>query len=210
MAKRPEPVISPYHFTTTVSLVCLVLLLVALPVPAIMHTDAIFNYQHSAIANGQIWRLFTGNLLHTNAWHLGMNLAGLWVIVFLHEIHYRYHVGKLILLFCSLCLMEGLGLFNFYPSVSAYVGLSGVLHGLFAFGAVMDIRKGFRSGYLLVLGVIAKVMYEQYFGADAGLSELINARVSIESHLVGMISGFICAIVWWPLAPRFRYKKPLA
>lgn len=194
-----------YHFVVVISLICIGLFAADIPTPVFLPIDQYLSYQYNAITDGQIWRLITGNLLHTNLWHLLMNLAGFWVIVFLHEVHYKRHPGKLILLFLSLCLLEGIGLYFFYPSLKAYVGLSGLLHGLFAFGAVMDIRKGYRSGYLLLLGVIIKVGYEQVFGATSSITQLINARVATESHLVGLICGILCALCWSAIAHRFKY-----
>jgi rhomboid family GlyGly-CTERM serine protease len=155
-----------------------------------------FSYLRLSITQGQVWRLVTGNLLHTNVWHLLMNLAGLWVILFLHEMHYKKQPVLIYGLFLSLCLFEGLGLYFYYPELLSYVGLSGVLHGLFSFGAIMDIKKGYRSGYLLFLGVLAKVYYEQSYGASSSVVELIDARVATESHLVGVISGIICSLIW--------------
>jgi rhomboid family GlyGly-CTERM serine protease len=196
-----------YHFVVVISLICTGLFAVDIPTPAFWPIDQYFSYQYDAIAHGQVWRLITGNFLHTNLWHLLMNLAGLWVIIFLHEVHYKQHSGKLMLLFFSLCLLEGMGLYMFYPSLKAYVGLSGLLHGLFVFGAVMDICRGYRSGYLLLLGVIIKVGYEQIFGASDSITQLINARVATESHFVGLVSGMICALCWSSVAHRFRYQK---
>ena len=209
MGQTTSSLIKPYQFTLVVSVTCIILFALSITNPIIVDTNSLFKFQHDAIANGQIWRLLTGNLLHTNIWHLVMNLAGFWVIMFLHELHYQRHTGKLTLLFLCLCVLEGVGLYIFYPELKAYVGLSGLLHGLFTFGAVMDIQKGLRSGYLLLIGVIVKVGYEQYFGASAGVSELINARVATESHLVGLVAGLICAIFWLIIANKFRYKKSL-
>lgn len=163
--------------------------------PAALMGDKL-SYLRVNIAQGQVWRLITANLLHTNFWHLVMNLAGLWVILFLHEMHYRKKPRLVYVLFLSLCLLEGLGLYYFYPNLLAYVGLSGVLHGLFTFGAMMDITKSYRSGYLLLLGVFAKVYVEHTYGASESLAELIGARVATESHGVGVASGIICAVIW--------------
>ncbi|QIR14511.1 rhombosortase [Shewanella aestuarii] len=207
MARHQDSTVKPYHFTFVISIICIALFALALPNLAIIHTNELLNYQYDAIEHGELWRLVTGNLLHTNGWHLAMNLAGFWVIIFLHELHYKNHTGKLILLFISLCLLEGIGLFLFYPSLKAYVGLSGLLHGLFTFGAIMDIKKGLLSGYFLLLGVIAKVAFEQYFGASDGISSLINARVATESHLIGVVAGLICALVWSPMAHKFKHSK---
>ncbi|MCL1144633.1 rhombosortase [Shewanella marinintestina] len=178
---------SPYLVALVCSIVCICLFYQGL--------DSELAYQRSLIIDGQWWRLISGNLLHTNAWHLVMNLAGLWVIIALHEQHYK--AAGLSLLFIILCLLQGIGLLAFYPALIGYVGLSGMLHGLFAYGAVYDIRQGFKSGYLLLLGVIIKVAYEQSFGASAEMTALINARVATEAHLVGLISGIICALIIW-------------
>ncbi|GIU35418.1 rhombosortase [Shewanella schlegeliana] len=183
MLKLKLGVNSPYTFAFIITLVCICLFYLKL--------DQQLAYQRPLILDGQWWRLLSGNLLHTNAWHLYMNLAGFWVIVALHEQHYR--AWGLGVLFLVLCLMQGIGLLVFYPSLIGYVGLSGMLHGLFTYGAVMDIRGGLKSGYLLLLGVILKVAYEQIFGASSEMTELIGARVATEAHLVGLVSGLICA-----------------
>ncbi|WP_432653812.1 rhombosortase [Shewanella jiangmenensis] len=149
--------------------------------------DGALNWQRLQIDSGEYWRLLTGNLLHTNHWHLLMNLAGFWVILSLHHFHYRAAV--LVALLVLLCVGEGIGLYLFHSELRAYVGLSGILHGLFAFGAVMDINRGLKSGWLLLAGLAAKVGYEQWFGASADVSAMIGARVATESHLVGAIVG---------------------
>jgi len=42
-----------------------------------------------------------------------------------------------------------------------YVGLSGTLHGLFAFYALKEALGGRKSSWLLVIGVMLKVASEQ-------------------------------------------------
>lgn len=181
--------LGPYWVALVVSLLCAGLYVAGLATPSI---DELLAYRRSAIADGQWWRLVTGNLLHTNHWHLLMNLAGLWIVLFLHHFHYR--VKGLSGLFALLCLLEGLGLYLGYPQLLGYVGLSGMLHGLFAYGAVRDIQCRMRSGYLLLLGVMVKVGHEQFYGASTDVTAMIGARVATESHLVGLICGLICAL----------------
>ncbi|GIU49100.1 rhombosortase [Shewanella sairae] len=186
---------SPYLVAFICSLLCTALFAFGL--------DNELSYQRYLILESQWWRLLTGNLLHTNLWHLVMNLTGLWVIIALHEQHYR--ATKLSVLFIILCLLQGIGLLAFYPELVGYVGLSGMLHGLFAYGAVFDIRQGYKSGYLLLLGVILKVAYEQYYGASAEVTALIDARVATEAHLIGLMCGLTCAgIVLVYLASRAK------
>ncbi len=182
MHKITPMVKSPFFVVTLVSLLCIVLFSLGL--------DDALAYRRDNILEGQWWRLLSGNFLHTNIWHLGMNLAGLWVIVLLFEQHYS--AKMLTLLVFTLGLMQGIALLIFFPNTLGYVGLSGLLHGLFVYGAVLDIRKGFKTGYLLTLGVILKVIYEQTYGASHEVTSLIGARVATEAHLIGVVSGFIC------------------
>jgi len=182
--------LGPYWLALLVSVLCIGLYLAGLAMPFV---DQLLAYQRSAITQGQWWRLVTGNLLHTNHWHLLMNLTGLWIVLFLH--HFHYQLKGVSLLFLLLCLLEGLGLYLGYPQLLGYVGLSGMLHGLFAYGALMDIQHKLKSGYLLLLGVIFKVTHEQFYGASEDVTVMIGARVATEAHLVGMICGIICAAV---------------
>ncbi len=171
----------PYGMVFIITIICTLLFF--------LHFDGQLAYRRSAISAGEWWRLLSGNLLHTNHWHLLMNLAGLWVIAFLHEMHYR--VGNFILLFISLAALQGIGLYLLFPAVSGYVGLSGLLHGLFTYGALKDIQHRIRSGYLLFAGVCAKVVYEQFYGTTDQITRLIGAKVATESHLIGVICGII-------------------
>nr|WP_256717898.1 rhombosortase [Shewanella sp. UCD-KL12] len=158
-----------------------------------MNAEAFLAYRRVEIADGEYWRVVTGNLLHTNAWHLAMNLAGLWVILLLHHMHYR--LLQLSVLFLIFCLLQGVSLYLFVPSLLGYVGLSGMLHGLFTYGAIKDILLGYKTGYLLLTGVILKVIYEQVFGAGQQITDMINARVATEAHLIGVISAIVLFIV---------------
>lgn len=183
--------LSPYWLALVVSVLCISLYLASLLYPAVDH---LLSYQRHAISDGQWWRLISGNFLHTNHWHVLMNLAGLWVVLSLHHFHYR--LTGLSLLFVLLCLLEGVGLYLGYPQLLGYVGLSGMLHGLFAFGAVQDIINKVHLGYVLLIGVIIKVGHEQFYGASDEVTSMIGARVAIEAHLVGLLCGLLCALLW--------------
>ncbi|RTZ16481.1 rhombosortase [Vibrio aquaticus] len=147
------------------------------------------NWQRFSILDGQWWRILSGNFTHTNFAHLGMNLAGLWVIAFIFKPTYKALLALLVLTSLSI------GGLNFFTEMNGYVGLSGVLHGLFAYFALQESLTGRKSSWLLVIGVVAKVLWEMTIGASASTSELINARVAVEAHLFGMLSGLVCAVI---------------
>ena len=56
-------------------------------------------------------------------------------------------------------------------------------------GAIQDIRAKDKLGWILLVGVIAKVIWEQIAGGSASSAELIGARVAVEAHLAGVLGG---------------------
>ena len=137
----------------------------------------------------KFWRLITGHFVHTNLNHLLLNLAGLIMLWALHGDHYTYKTY--FANFTTAAIICSAGIYFFTPEMSRYVGLSGILHGIFVWGAIKDIQKKWNSGYLLLIGVFGKVLYEQVYGASADVETLINAKVAIDAHLYGAIGGLI-------------------
>ncbi len=153
----------------------------------------LFEFNRELIANGQYWRILTGNFLHTNGWHLLLNIAGL---LLLSQLFGQYYNHIRIIAFSVLnCSAVGLMLYFFSPDIYYYVGLSGFLHGLFVVGCLEEITRGIRFSYLLLLAVIAKILHEQLVGSPAQMSELIEASVAVDAHLYGALTAlpmFVC------------------
>ncbi|MBU2870886.1 rhombosortase [Colwellia sp. E2M01] len=155
---------------------------------------SLFMYQYNAITHGELWRGLTGHLFHTNGMHLILNLSALVLLWALHG-HF-YNLLNYSLLFLFSAIICSLGLYLFSPDISQYVGLSGVIHGIFVFGAIMDILHKDKTGYLLFIGVWLKIAHEQFYGASEQVSNLIDANVAIDAHLWGAIGGLIFSCVY--------------
>lgn len=151
-------------------------------------------FSRSKIESFELWRLVTGNLVHSNTSHLLLNLGGLLVIWGLYGDYCRSGQFLILALLCSLGVT--LGIFFLAPERINYVGLSGVLHGLFAWGAYRDITKGFKTGWLLILGLGIKITFEQIFGGSHEIEALIGTNIATESHLYGAICGLILAPIY--------------
>ena len=89
-----------------------------------------------------------------------------------------------------------MGIYYFDPTLMQYVGLSGVLHGVFVFGAVMDINAKDKTGYLLFLGIWLKIAHEQFYGASTDVSNLIEASVAVNAHLWGALGGLLFSVIY--------------
>jgi rhomboid family GlyGly-CTERM serine protease len=149
----------------------------------------LFEWDHHAIAHQELWRIVTGNFTHTNGAHLAMNLTALWMIALLFKPTSR----SLLLSTFSISLVIGIALL--YSNLSNYVGLSGVLHGLFAFYALSEWLDGRKNSLLLVIGVMGKVIWEQWAGPSQATSELIHAKIAIQAHLIGLLTGLAIALI---------------
>jgi len=153
-----------------------------------LHTQ--LNYDVSALVQGQWWRLLSAHLLHTNLYHLLLNLAGLFLLWALHGEYYQHKNSLFLILLCSLGTATGLLVFS---DLTHYVGLSGTLHGLFAWGVIQDIKRGYKTGWLLLAGVVIKLLQEQFYGGSIATESLIQARVAVDAHLYGALSGLLAA-----------------
>ncbi len=118
-----------------------------------------------------------------------MNLAGLWIISYLFQPTRKQLTSAL----AVISLVTGLALL--LSSIQIYVGLSGTLHGLFGLFVLRETLNGRKSSWLLVLGLVAKIAWEQLVGPSSTTGELINARVAIEAHLAGALAGGSMAII---------------
>lgn len=151
--------------------------------------DPYLSYQHQGLSQGQWWRLWTPYLIHTNWPHLLMNIAALAVLTYLHGSYYRPLTFSM-LLFIGFPLISLLSYF-FSATSFQFVGLSGWLHAILVWGALVDTRRHFTSGWLILAGVAAKVSWEQWHGAEGLTEQLINAKVATDAHLWGACSGVV-------------------
>ncbi len=145
-------------------------------------------WSHLLIAQGQWWRIITGNVIHTNITHWAMNMSALWLMLFI----FHWPPRHLALLLLSGASFVGFGLL--FTDMQQYVGLSGVLHYLWAYGAATEWCKGQRSSSLLCLVIVAKVAWEQIYGPSALTEQWIDAQVAVNAHLIGMLGGFALAV----------------
>jgi rhomboid family GlyGly-CTERM serine protease len=150
-------------------------------------------YNRSLITAGEYWRIISGHFFHSNANHFLLNTAAVALLWALHGQYYSYK--NYLLVFLTSAIVCSLGIYWFSVNIELYVGLSGVLHGFFVWGALMDLKHKEKTGYLLLIGVMAKIIHEQIYGASADVEILIGASVATDAHLYGAIGGML-AFIW--------------
>jgi rhomboid family GlyGly-CTERM serine protease len=143
------------------------------------------RYDRAAVAAGELWRLLTAHLAHLDDRHLGVNLAGLWLLAFLFR--HQFTITRALIVTLASMLLIDAGLYFILSGLDWYVGLSGVLHGIWAAGAIGALWVDRQLG-ILSLGLLAlKLGYEQLLG-PLPLSGSASAVV-YQAHLFGACGG---------------------
>jgi rhomboid family GlyGly-CTERM serine protease len=147
------------------------------------------RYERQAVESGEYWRLVSGHLVHLGFGHLWPNLAATAIIGVLFEGVFRnadwVRVGAV-----SAAAID-LGLYALEPQVLWYVGLSGVLHGYVAAGALALLVRRDQLGIVLAIGVAAKLIFEQVVGPVPFTAESVGGPVVVAAHLYGVIGGLL-------------------
>lgn len=157
--------------------------------------DPELRYDRQLIASGQWYRIISANFVHLNNNHLLMNALGVVLVMVFFSGHLKKTQWTALIVISSLFVTIGLTLLN--PEINRYVGLSGVLHGLFISGAVVEIKRFPLSGWLLLAVLLAKLVWEQLIGAMPGSESMISGHVVVDSHLYGAIAGAVYSGFNW-------------
>jgi len=150
------------------------------------------RYERSAFDGGEYWRLLAAHLLHLGWGHLWPNLAALLLIGALFEDLLDYADWLALGLAAALTIDAGLYLFD--PEVGWYVGLSGVLHGFVAGGALTSLLRGRSLGAILAVGLGAKLVFEQTWGPVPFTAATTGGPVIVAAHLYGSAGGLLAAV----------------
>lgn len=152
------------------------------------------RYDRLAIHAGQLWRLLSDNFVHLSWWHLLLNELGVLVFVLLcpEPIEWTVWVRRLVLLGLGMSV----GLYFAAPKLTHYVGLSGVMHGLFVLGLGRQVLKKDLIALGCLAYLIGKLGWELLAGAPVSDEAAIGGRVALESHLWGAISAVVYGVVF--------------
>jgi rhomboid family GlyGly-CTERM serine protease len=147
------------------------------------------RYQRDALESGQYWRLVSGHLVHLGFGHLWPNVLALVIVGALFDGVLR-NADWWRVSFVSAMVIDG-GLYLFDPNVLWYVGLSGVLHGVVAAGALALALDRQALGFVLAVGLAAKLSFEQFAGPVPFTAESVGGPVVVAAHLYGAAGGVL-------------------
>jgi rhomboid family GlyGly-CTERM serine protease len=163
------------------------------------NVGGLLRYDRSAIAAGGWWRLLTAHTVHLGLHHLLLNELGLILMWSLFAQDYGPIEWCVIVLAGALAISCGLWWLS--PRVVWYVGASGVLHTVMAAGCAKHLAERAWDRWLLLIGLCAKLAYEQLPGHEAPL-------IVVDAHLYGAACGFAvgAALSWRTAIIRYRSR----
>lgn len=173
----------PISSHTMLPALCLTALLLAL-FYLLPNSFGQLHYTHTAVADGQWWRLITAQWVHHDSPHLWLNVGGLWLwwLLFIERLpNWRHWLLLLPIMLASTSahMLSPQGFMS-------YAGFSGCLYGIYAYASALDIRAGRTSSSLILLAIIVKNGYDLYaLPADTD--------IAIYSHLGGMAMALLLA-----------------
>jgi rhomboid family GlyGly-CTERM serine protease len=151
---------------------------------------AAWQYDRVAIQNGQLWRFVSAHFVHLDMTHALLNAVGL---VLLWGLFARIYAPLQWLAAMSLTLVAlALGFWFLQPQLQWYVGASGLLHGVFAFGAMALLRQRDRIGQIAAVVFAMKLAFEQWRGP---LPFEEHGIVIVAAHLYGALGGLVAGLL---------------
>ncbi|WP_243410950.1 rhombosortase [Pusillimonas noertemannii] len=177
-----------HHWTRALTLAAALLLLQAGGGAA---RDAL-RFSRQAIEHGEWWRLFCAHFVHLGWAHAALNALGVLLCCALAPQLFNRHVW---LKTAGLALGVGALLWWCSPEVSAYVGLSGVLYGLFVLGLLPQAWRGDRLAALALLATAGWMLWQWGVGPSTAEQTMIGGRIISIAHVYGFGLGFAGALV---------------
>lgn len=171
-------------------------IIMALAGVIMMLPDAVADglmYQRPAILEGQVWRLLTAHWVHLDRAHLLINIAGLAAVILV--LGRFLSLASLLLATALGGLMVGLGLLVMATEIDWYVGLSGLISGIWATAAIRGVLKRDWLGFAAIALLAAKLVWEQMEGAPASLTAELGDAVIVDAHLYGMFGGLLAGLL---------------
>lgn len=177
-----------FHRKCTNTCIIAIIFTVLLPLLQFFH-DSLLYYRH-AIVDGEYWRLWSGSLVHTNHWHLLLNLSGLWLLTFVAPLPFRIQTQLLQIGWLAFCV--GTGLWWLSPGIIWYAGFSGILYGLFMLGGLYRLQqRDWLTAAIILVGICGKTGVDWWLGGKSASASLIEAPVIYAAHIYGMTGGLL-------------------
>lgn len=150
---------------------------------------------NAAILEGEYWRLFTAMFLHQGILHIALNMFSLFFIG--RAVEVLYGKGRYLLIYLLGGIGGGLAFLLFSPPMSAAVGASGAIFGVFgALGIFLIVNRR-----ALGPGMITNWLF--WLGLNLVFS--FTGGVALWAHIGGLVAGIVLGFLLLPRSGRRRF-----
>lgn len=146
------------------------------------------QYQSNFDQSGEVWRLLTAHVVHLDPMHLALNLGGLWLVWLI--VGNVFNNDQWLLLVVLVGCAITLGLRFWFPDVTWYVGLSGLLYGLLVAGLVMQLTRRNLAAMVLLAVILIKTIIDRFY-MPISFATLTEYKVVVDAHIIGIGAGLI-------------------
>lgn len=171
---------------TTALVVCLILVALAQLYVGVDKSVAAAGLVKSKVADGEVWRMLTCELLHGHLLHFAFNFLALLALGRLVEMHGHPTYLPTVFLFSALCASA----LSFYLSTVTSVGASGGIMGLVGFLAVIGIRRR----HVVPRGFLKSIAMSVALTAATGL--VAHQFIDNAAHAGGLMGGLMLGGVY--------------
>ncbi len=184
----------------------LLLAVLAVAIWLVPPAGLVLEYERTAIASGQVWRIVTCHFTHWSLNHLFWDTAALVVLGALCEADNRL---RLLGCLAASAIVIPLAVWILFPDMQTYRGLSALDSAIFILLAVDIIAQCARRGEwrwvagagMVLAGFAAKIGYETVTGSTVFVDSVGANMVPIPLvHVLGAVVGMLAALVP-PLRP---------
>ena len=159
-------------------------------------------WDRQAIETGQVWRLVTGQFVHTDIEHLAWNMGAYGLLGGALESAFRIGVRRQLLLLVFAAATVDAVVHWQRPDLDFYAGLSGVLNAYFV-ALLLCLWRRYRhpATALAAVGLVIKIGLEM--GAGSSLLGVGLWSAVPEAHAAGAVAGLLFGL------PYLRRRRPV-
>lgn len=157
-------------------------------------------YDRQRLAEGELWRLFTGHLVHFSTEHLRWNLLALGLVAIMLPAKPLRLAPAMGIAACAISS----GLYAVEPELAYYGGLSGLITALITF-ALTNLAKLERHRRLLAITGLSLLALKLLWEATTAHSLFMDMPTSdihpsLPAHAIGYVTGLVLGFLLKPLS----------
>ncbi len=191
-----------------ITLLTLVIILLSAWVSLSPTLSTLLIFDRQALMQGEIWRIWTGHLVHFSIRHFIYDALTLGIASFLLD---KSSISSIAKFYFYLAVTISVSLFILKPNMAYYGGLSGIACGALYYGALIGIKAPQPLkviSLLIIIFIPIKIMIEVYYNSSFLPYESNHTFIPMQtSHIMACIIAILFYIKVQDLGVSRHLKK---